>query len=76
MDKRIRTKSAFREMFKYKNHITHTLEKLVAIESKRRVIEVSSGPLWYIFGYKLESKPWLTYLEKFDEYTSRNNKRK
>jgi len=43
VDKRIRTKSAFREMFKYKNHITHTLEKLVAIESKRRVIEVSSG---------------------------------
>ena len=42
MDKRIRTKSAFREMFKYKNHITHTLEKLVAIESKRRIVEVIS----------------------------------
>ena len=66
MNKRIRTKSAFREMFKYKNHITHTLEKLVAIESKRRVIEVSSGSLWYIFGYKLVSKPWLNYGEMYD----------
>jgi len=61
-----RPKSAFKEMFKYKNHITHTLEKLVAIESKRRIVEVSSGPLWYIFGYKLESKPWLTYGEMYD----------
>ena len=66
MNKRIRTKSAFKEMFKYKNHITHTLEKLVAIESKRRVIEVSSGSLWYIFGYKLVSKPWLNYGEMYD----------
>ena len=65
MNKRIRTKSAFKEMFKYKNHITHTLEKLIAIESKRRIVEVSSGSLWYIFGYKLVSKPWLTYEERF-----------
>ena len=65
MPRRYRPKSEFKEMFKYRNHITSTLEKLVAIESKRRIIEVSSGPLWYIFGYKLESKPWLTYEEKY-----------
>ena len=63
---RYRPKSPFKEMFKYKNHITHTLEKLVAIESKRRIVEVSSGPLWYIFGYKLVSKPWLTYGGKYE----------
>ena len=76
MPRRYRPKFEFREMFKYRNHITSTLEKLVAIESKRRIIEVSSGPLWYIFGYKLESKPWLTYEEIYGEYTSQNNKRK
>ena len=76
MPKRYRPKSEFKEMFKYRNHITSTLEKLVAIESKRRIIEVSSGPLWYIFGYKLESKPWLTYKEIYGEYKSSNNKRK
>jgi hypothetical protein len=65
--KRIRTKSAFREMFKYKNHITHTLSRLTSIDSKRKAIEVSSGHLWYIFGYKLISKPWLTYQERFCE---------
>ena len=65
MEKRYREKSAFREMFRYKNHITHTLEKLTSIDSKRRIIEQSSGSLWYIFGYKLESKPWLTYEERF-----------
>jgi hypothetical protein len=75
-DKNYRPKSAIKEMFRYRNHITHTLEKLTAIESKRRIIEVSSGPLWYIFGYKLVSKPWLTYLERFDGYKSRNSKRK
>ena len=53
-------------MFKYNNHITHTLEQLLAIESKRRVIEVSSGPLWYVFGYNLEFKPWLPYGGKYE----------
>ena len=67
MPRRYRPKSEFKEMFKYRNHITNTLEKLIAIESKRRIIEVSSGALWYIFGYKLESKPWLTYEEKYCE---------
>lgn len=56
-----------KEMFKYKNNITHALELLVAVESKRRIIEVANGSLWYIFGYKLESKPWLTYEEKYCE---------
>jgi hypothetical protein len=67
MPRKYRPKSEFKEMFKYRNQITSTLEKLVAIESKRRIIEVSSGPLWYIFGYKLESKPWLTYEEIYCE---------
>jgi hypothetical protein len=53
-------------MFKCPNHITFTLEKLVSIEIKRQFVEASSGPLWYVFGYKLESKPWLSYGGKYE----------
>ena len=61
--KKYRPRSGVKEMFKYRNHITHVLEKFVDIKSKREAIAKSSGPLWYIFGYKLISKPWLTYEE-------------
>ncbi len=50
-NKKYRPKSAFKEMFKHRNHITHMIGKLKTVESKRRVIELSSGPLFYIFGY-------------------------
>lgn len=65
MTKKYRPKSKFKEMFKYNNHITHILEKFVKIENKREAIEKSSGPLWYIFGYKLINKPWITYEEMY-----------
>ena len=64
MTKRYRPKSATKEMFKYRNHITHTLEKFSSIDSKREAIVKSSGPLWYIFGYELKSRPWLNYMEQ------------
>ena len=63
---RYRPKSAFKEMFKYRNHITHMMKiRGKTVEKKREMIETSSGPLWYIFGYKLVDKPWLTYEERF-----------
>jgi hypothetical protein len=49
------------DMFKNRNHITFDIQHLTADE-KRKEIEKFS-PLFYIFGYKLESKPWLTYGE-------------
>lgn len=59
------TKSATKEMFNYRNHITYALDKFSSIDDKRELISKYSGPLWYVFGYKLESKPWLTYEERY-----------
>lgn len=55
-----------KEEFKHANHITFTLEKFSSIEDKRDEISKTSGPLWYIFGYELQSKPWLSYKERYD----------
>jgi len=35
------------------------------MDAKRKAIEEFSGPLFYVFGYKLRSKPWLTYWEQY-----------
>ena len=55
-----------REMFACKEQITSTLEKFSSVEDKRAEIIKTSGELWYIFGYELVSKPWLTYQERYD----------
>ena len=55
-----------KEMFVERNHITFVLNKFADVKTKREIISKSSGPLWYVFGYKLESKPWLTYRERYD----------
>lgn len=66
MKTRIRQKSATREMFKNRNHITFLLlTRAKTIYSKRRLITLANGPLFYIFGYELQSKPWLSYEERF-----------
>ena len=53
-----------REMFKNRNHITQLmLIRGKTLEAKRKIIMTANTPLFYIFGYKLESKPWLTYEE-------------
>jgi hypothetical protein len=53
------------EMFSHLEQISNTLSKFSSLKDKRNEIARTSGPLWYIFGYKLESKPWLTYQEKY-----------
>ena len=55
-----------KEEFRHPNHITFTLEKFSSFQDKRSEIIKSSGLLFYIFGFKLESKPWLTYQERYD----------
>ena len=55
-----------RELFKNRNHITHLLADCPTVEAKRKVIARGNTPLFYIFGYKLQSKPWLTYKEMYE----------
>jgi hypothetical protein len=49
------------DMFKNRNHITFDIQHLTP-DQKRQEIQ-KFAPLHYIFGYKLVSKPWLTYKE-------------
>ena len=53
-----------REMFKNRNHITHLLNDCPNVEAKRKIIVRANTPLFYIFGYKLIDKPWLSYKER------------
>lgn len=53
------------EMFNHLNQISNTISKFSSLQDKMDEITKTSGPLWYIFGSKLESKPWLTYQERF-----------
>lgn len=55
-----------REMFKNRNHITHLLADCPTAEAKRKIIVRANTPLFYIFGYTLVSKPWLTYKEMYE----------
>lgn len=64
--KRYRPKSATKEMFKNRNHITHLLlTRAATIASKRRLVALASGELFYIFGYELKYEPWKTYDERY-----------
>lgn len=55
--------------YRHRNHITFLLLKRAkTISSKRRLIALANGPLFYIFGYTLEHKPWLTYEEKYVQF--------
>jgi len=63
--KRYCPKLASKEMFKYRTHITNAMElRGKTPEGKRRIIEAANGELFYIFGNKLVSKPWLSYEEQ------------
>lgn len=53
-----------REMFKNRNHITYLLKSCPNLEAKRKIVVKANTPLFYIFGYKLEDKPWLDYSER------------
>ena len=51
------TKRKKGEMFTHKNSITYSMERRAAkVESKRRIVELANGPLFYIFGYNLTNK--------------------
>jgi len=54
-----------REMFKNRNHITHLLLECPTVQAKRKIIVRANTPLFYIFGFTLISKPWLTYEEMY-----------
>jgi len=55
-----------REMFKNRNHITHLMEiRGKTLYAKRKIIITANTPLFYIFGYKLVDKPWLSYEEMY-----------
>lgn len=54
-----------REMFKNRNNIDHLMEvRGTTLKAKRKIVMVANTPLFYIFGYKLESKPWIKYGEE------------
>ena len=54
-------------MFKTLNNIDGILKiRGENIASKRRIVKEFNGDLFYVFGYKLEDKPWLSYGEKYD----------
>lgn len=52
-----------KEMFTLRNNIDFEIQNL-CLESKRKEIK-KYNPFFYIFGYKLENKPWLTYEERY-----------
>lgn len=54
-----------RELFKNRNHITHLLLDCHTVEAKRKLVAKANTPLFYIFGFTLISKPWLTYQEMY-----------
>ena len=57
-----------REIFKNRSHITNTLKiRGTTLKAKRKIIMIANTPLFYIFGYTLVSKPWLTYEEMYEQ---------
>jgi hypothetical protein len=54
------------DMFKMAGQIDSVIKiSGTTIASKRRIV-TNFNPLFYVFGYKLESKPWLTYGEIYE----------
>ena len=54
-----------REMFKNRNNIDHLMTvRGTTLKAKRKIVMVANTPLFYIFGYKLKSKPWVKYGEE------------
>lgn len=56
------------DMFKNNNHIIFDIQHLTA-DQKRQEIQ-KFAPLFYIFGYKLVDKPWLSYEERYCAYAT------
>lgn len=48
------TKKRKDDMFTHRNHITWLMDRRAKrVESKRKIVELANGRLFYIFGYKL-----------------------
>jgi|FreactcultureFD7_1027221.scaffolds.fasta_scaffold16290_4 hypothetical protein len=53
------------DMFKLSGQIDSILKiSGTSLEAKRRIV-TNFNPLFYIFGYELQQKPWLTYEERY-----------
>ena len=53
-------------MFKLNGQIDGILKiSGTTLDAKRRIV-ANFNPLFYVFGYKLENKPWLTYGEMYE----------
>jgi len=54
------------DMFKLSGQIDSILKiSGTSLEAKRRIV-TNFNPLFYVFGYKLKNKPWLTYGEMYE----------
>ena len=57
-----------REIFKNRSHITNMLKiRGVNLKAKRKIIITANTPLFYIFGYVLQDRPWLSYEEIYGD---------
>ena len=54
------------DMFKLQSQIDSVIKiSGTSLESKRRIV-ANFNPLFYVFGYELQQKPWLTYGEMYE----------
>jgi len=54
------------DMFKLQSQIDSVIKiSGTTLESKRRIV-ANFNPLFYVFGYELQQKPWLTYEEMYE----------
>ena len=53
------------DMFKLAGQIDSVIKiSGTSLDAKRRIV-LNFNPLFYIFGYELQQKPWLTYEERY-----------
>ena len=53
------------DMFKITGQIDSVIKiSGTSLDTKRRIV-ANFNPLFYIFGYELQQKPWLTYEEMY-----------
>jgi hypothetical protein len=54
-----------REMFRNRNNIDHLMKiRGTTVKAKRKIIMTANTPLFYIFGYVLQDKPWMDYADR------------
>jgi len=54
------------DMFKLQGQIDSVIKiSGTSLEAKRRIV-ANFNPLFYVFGYELQQKPWLNYGGKYE----------